>query len=55
MGKKFGIPVRHSDRWEQAIDKAAKAMLKPIRAPKIPKLTEDLAPVRVRRARKPVA
>lgn len=54
MGKKFGIPVRHSDRWEQAIEKAAKSMLKPIRAPKIPKLTEDLAPVRVRRARKPV-
>lgn len=25
MGKKFGIPVRHSERWEAAIDKAAKA------------------------------
>jgi gamma-F420-2:alpha-L-glutamate ligase len=55
MGKKFGIPVRHSDRWEQAIEKAAKSMLKPIRAPKIPKLTAELEPVRVRRARKPVS
>ena len=26
MGKKFGLPVRHSERWEAAIDKAAKAL-----------------------------
>jgi hypothetical protein len=26
MGRKFGLPVRHSERWEKAIDKAARAM-----------------------------
>jgi gamma-F420-2:alpha-L-glutamate ligase len=25
MGKKFGLPIRHSDRWQAAIDKAASA------------------------------
>jgi gamma-F420-2:alpha-L-glutamate ligase len=25
MGKKFGLPIRHSERWEAAIDRAAKA------------------------------
>ncbi len=53
MGKKFGIPVRHSERWEQAIEKAAKAVLKPIRAPRPASLVEKLAPARTRR-RKPV-
>jgi gamma-F420-2:alpha-L-glutamate ligase len=27
MSKKFGLPIRHSERWEQAIDKAAQALL----------------------------
>lgn len=26
MGKKFGLPVRHSERWEAAIDRAARAV-----------------------------
>jgi gamma-F420-2:alpha-L-glutamate ligase len=52
MGRKFGIPVRHSERWEQAIEKAAKAVLKPINPPKLEELPV-LAPVRARRARKP--
>lgn len=25
MGKRFGVPIRHSDRWEAAIEKASKA------------------------------
>jgi len=52
MGKKFGIPVRHSERWEQAIENAAKAMLKPIKPPKIETLTEELSPARARRPRR---
>lgn len=31
MGRKFGLPVRHSERWEQAIDRAARAVLKPLK------------------------
>jgi gamma-F420-2:alpha-L-glutamate ligase len=27
MGKKFGLPIRHSERWEAAIDRAARALL----------------------------
>lgn len=54
MGKKFGIPVRHSDRWEQAIDKAAKAVLKPIKTPKLAPANEHApAPASSRRRRKP--
>lgn len=52
MGKKFGIPVRHSERWERAIEKAASAVLKPIRPPKIEALVEELTPARARRPRR---
>lgn len=52
MGKKFGIPVRHSDRWEQAIEKAAKAVLKPVRPPKLEVLVEAL-PLTTNQARRP--
>lgn len=53
MSRKFGLPLRHSERWETAIDKAAQAMLGAVRAPRIKKLaplTPALARVR-RRAR----
>ncbi|PZO54489.1 MAG: hypothetical protein DCF16_04715, partial [Alphaproteobacteria bacterium] len=52
MGKKFGIPVRHSERWEQAIDKAARALLKPMKTPKLEPANEH-APASARRRRKP--
>ncbi len=52
MGKKFGIPVRHSERWEQAIDKAARALLKPMKAPKLEPAKEH-APAPAPRRRKP--
>lgn len=35
MGKKFGLPIRHSDRWEKAIDRAARAIFAPLRPPPI--------------------
>jgi hypothetical protein len=58
MGRKFGLPVRHSDRWEKAIDKAARAMFGAVKAPSVDELVDDLplvaAPARVRkRTRKP--
>lgn len=54
MGRKFGLPVRHSDRWEKAVENAARAMLGPIRAPKLDEMADALAtPVRTRRKRKP--
>jgi hypothetical protein len=59
MGKKFGLPVRHSERWEQAIDKAARAMFGALRAPSMEGLADDLPeplvtmPARARRRRKP--
>lgn len=31
MGRKFGLPVRHSERWEKAIDRAARAMFAPLK------------------------
>ena len=37
MGKKFGLPIRHSERWEKAIENAARAMFGPLSAP-----TKDL-------------
>jgi len=57
MAKRFGLPIRHSERWEKAFDRAAKAVLGAIKAPKLDELIEDLpkplAPIRVRRRRKP--
>jgi gamma-F420-2:alpha-L-glutamate ligase len=58
MGRKFGLPVRHSERWEKAIDDAARAMLGAIAQPAADTLADDLpepltpAPVRARRGRK---
>ena len=58
MGRKFGLPVRHSDRWEQTIDKAARGMFGAIKGPDVSEFIEDLpqplvpAPARVRRTRK---
>ncbi|MFO1019060.1 MAG: RimK family alpha-L-glutamate ligase [Hyphomonadaceae bacterium] len=55
MGKKFGLPIRHSERWEKAIENAARAMFGSLAAP-----TKDLVgafekplAVRPRRKRKP--
>ncbi len=33
MGKKFGLPVRHSERWQKAIEKAARKVIPPLKAP----------------------
>jgi gamma-F420-2:alpha-L-glutamate ligase len=30
MAKKFGLPVRHSQRWERAIENAARAVFTPL-------------------------
>jgi gamma-F420-2:alpha-L-glutamate ligase len=60
MGRKFGLPVRHSERWEKAIDKAARAMFGAIKGPRVDELVEDLpeplapVPARVRKRRKPL-
>lgn len=55
MGRKFGLPVRHSQRWEQAIDNAAAAMFAGMRRPRLEDLTlpEPAKPSRARRKRKP--
>ncbi|MBL8531580.1 MAG: RimK family alpha-L-glutamate ligase [Hyphomonadaceae bacterium] len=42
MGKKFGLPVRHSERWEKAIDNAARAFFGGIKPP--PASQHDLLP-----------
>jgi gamma-F420-2:alpha-L-glutamate ligase len=34
MGKRFGLPIRHSERWERAIENAARAMFGPVRPAK---------------------
>lgn len=52
MGRKFGLPIRHSARWEQAIEKAARAMFGPLASAddtKRPSLAP--APARSRRKR----
>lgn len=53
MGRKFGLPVRHSERWERAIDNAARAMFGAISPPRVDDLIDDLplipAPAPVRR------
>ena len=33
MGRRFGLPVTHSERWEQAIEKTAKALFAPFKPP----------------------
>jgi gamma-F420-2:alpha-L-glutamate ligase len=52
MSRKFGLPLRHSERWEQAIDRAAKAIFSPVKQA-LPAAVEQkaLAPARVRRRR----
>ncbi len=58
MGRRFGLPVRHSERWEKAIDRAAREMFSSLKAPDVGELLEDLpqplmpAPVRARRRKK---
>ncbi|MGD9966792.1 MAG: RimK family alpha-L-glutamate ligase [Hyphomonadaceae bacterium] len=58
MGRRFGLPVRHSERWEKAIENAARAMFGAMRKPVIEDLAEELpepmipAPARVRRKKK---
>ncbi|MEQ1490014.1 MAG: hypothetical protein ABL932_05640, partial [Terricaulis sp.] len=60
MGRKFGLPVRHSERWEKAIDKAARAMFSAIKTPTVEGLLDELpkplapAPARARKRRKPL-
>ncbi|MGE0743382.1 MAG: RimK family alpha-L-glutamate ligase [Hyphomonadaceae bacterium] len=53
MGRKFGLPVRHSERWEKAIERAARAMFSAVAAPNLDELAEDAplvaAPARVRK------
>lgn len=41
MGKKFAIPIRHSERWERKIDDAARAAFDAITAPSKPKTEEQ--------------
>jgi len=43
MGKKFGIPIRHSDRWEAAIEKAARAAFGKTIHPEAPQDFSDRA------------
>jgi len=51
MGRKFGLPVRHSERWEQAIDRAARAMFGAIKPPKLDVTLPAPRPARTRRKR----
>jgi gamma-F420-2:alpha-L-glutamate ligase len=54
MARKFGLPLRHSERWERAIERAAKAMFGPLTAAADEPEPEFVpAPARVRRKRKP--
>lgn len=54
MSRKFGLPLRHSERWERAIERAAKAMFGPFTAAiDAAELEPPPAPARVRRKRKP--
>lgn len=52
MGRKFGLPVRHSERWDKAIEKAAQAMFGAIK-PAIPDIPTPLEPASVRVRRRP--
>ncbi|MCL4715577.1 MAG: RimK family alpha-L-glutamate ligase [Hyphomonadaceae bacterium] len=51
MAKKFAIPLRHSDRWERTIEKAARSTLGAIAAPALPRLQSQalLRPAPIRR------
>jgi gamma-F420-2:alpha-L-glutamate ligase len=52
MSRKFGLPLRHSERWEQAIDRAAKAIFSPVKQALPPAVEQTaLSPARVRRRR----
>jgi gamma-F420-2:alpha-L-glutamate ligase len=55
MSRKFGLPLRHSERWERAIERAAKAMLGPFGATADQPANDVpvIAPARSRRKRKP--
>lgn len=55
MGRKFGLPVRHSDRWEKAIEKAARALFAPLAAATPPQemIEPALAPKLARAPAKP--
>jgi hypothetical protein len=49
--------VRHSERWDKAIAKAARAMFGAIKTPTVEGLVEDMAlvPAPARKRRKPLA
>lgn len=53
MSRKFGLPLRHSERWERAIERTANTLFAPLAAA----VNEDVAlapaPARTRRKRKP--
>src|SRR5262249_45834289 len=56
MARKFGLPIRHSERWELAIDNAARAMFAAIKPKHKAGFEPAPAPARptpVRRKRKP--
>jgi len=51
MARKFGLPIRHSERWERAIDSAARAVFAPIAAVRKPKAETASLSVRSRKPR----
>jgi gamma-F420-2:alpha-L-glutamate ligase len=51
MARKFGLAVRHSDRWERAIEDAARAVFTPLKTPKRPAAPQALARPRKPRAK----
>lgn len=54
MARKFALPLRHSERWQRAIEKTARAMFGAMKPPMLD-LPTPLAPkpLRARRRRKP--
>jgi gamma-F420-2:alpha-L-glutamate ligase len=52
MARQHGLALRHSDRWERAIDKAAKSVLAPL-TPKRKAATRQTAPPPVRARPRP--
>ena len=51
MARKFGLPIRHSERWERAIDSAARAVFAPIATVRKPKAETAALSVRSRKPR----